>query len=73
MRDQIIYYITKGLQKMEEVNQELYLVELESERVTNRKFRDILQRCDIKVIDCLSYDMNEVGDFIKELKDTQVY
>lgn len=54
------------------VNQRYYLLELESERVRYQKFRELLQRCDIKIINCLSNEINDVGDFIKKLKDTQV-
>lgn len=64
-------YLTKGLQKID-ASKKYYLVVLESERVRDDEIRDLLKSSDIKIIDCLSFGMKDVKDFLEKLIDTQV-
>lgn len=71
MREQIINYLTIGLETIDAQPKE-HLLELESERVWSQEIRDLLRKSDIKIIDCLSYGMRDVGDFVEKLNDTQM-
>jgi hypothetical protein len=71
MRDQIINYLVEGLKTIK-VNPKQYLIELESERVSSKEIRNLLQSSDIKLIDCLSFGMKDVGDFVQNLDETQI-
>jgi hypothetical protein len=48
------------------------LLVLESERVQSSRIRELFQSCDIQFIDGLSYDMEDVGDFVHRLNYWQV-
>ena len=63
MREQIIKCINEGLETIKENSRNSLLI-LESERVQSSRIRELLQSSDIKFIDCLSYNMKDVGNFI---------
>jgi hypothetical protein len=66
MRDQIIKFLNLGLQKIS-IHHVNPLLVLESERVQSSWIRELLQSSDIKFIDCHSYKMKDVGNFIDKL------
>ena len=68
MREQIITYLEEGLQQIG-ANPKSSLLVLESERVQSSRIRELLQSSDIKFIDCLSYGMKDVGNFIQKLNN----
>ena len=72
MREQIIKYLNEGLETIK-ANSRNSLLILESERVQSSRIRELLQSSDIKFIDCLSYNMRDVGNFIHKLNNRQVY
>jgi hypothetical protein len=45
------------------------LLVLESERVQSSRIRELLHSSDIKFIDCLSYNMRDVRNFIDKLNN----
>ena len=68
MRNQIIKFLNEGLQKIG-ANLKNSLLVLESERVQSSRIRELLHSSDIKFIDCLSYNMIDVGNFILKLNN----
>jgi hypothetical protein len=68
MREQIIKCINEGLETIK-ANSRNSLLILESERVQSSRIRELLQSSDIKFIDCLSYYMKDVGNFIHKLNN----
>jgi hypothetical protein len=68
MRVQIIKYLDEGLQQIGTHPKNSLLV-LESERVQSSRIRELLQSSDIKFIDCLSYGMKNVGNFVHKLSN----
>ena len=71
MRVQIIKYLNEGLEQIGAKPKDSLLV-LESERVQNSRIRELFQSSYIKFIDCLSYGMRDVGNFVQKLNNLQV-